>query len=195
MRIWAERELQSRGHDAQLVLDRLPRKWRRESLKKLCAWVQPEYLRAIEQWDWDCGRNVVLLGRSKVGKSTAAAILFRVVLSRAVHSGGEPWRLAQSMRWYRAEELLDAQRGHPLGRGEAKEVRLAKSCSLLFLDELGWKDDQGVVQTVMSARYEQELPTVITSGFGKEDILIRYGDAVARRLASCSARTALLGGQ
>ena len=48
-----------------------------------------------------------------------------------------------------------------------------------------------MVQAVASARYERELPTVITSGFGKGDLVVRYGDAVARRMATHAANLPL----
>ena len=192
MNRWRQRELESRKHDALLILNRLPRKWQRVPIRSLCSWVETEYLETIEQWNWGCGRNVVLLGPSKRGKSTAAAILFRKALNVGVHSGGGTWRSAQRLRWYRAEELLDAQRSYPLGRGEPEELRLARCCSLLFLDEVGWKHDEGVVQTILSARYECELPTVVTSGLGRGDLVTRYGDAVARRMASIGSLPPLL---
>ena len=183
LRKWATQARDSRRHDAQAVLARLPRKWQTARAAALCERTDPAFLEAIGSWSWETHPNVVLLGRTGVGKSTAAALLFRRLLSLGVSNGERDWERAQSMRWFRTAQLAEAQRGHPLGRGEAPDLLTAKSGSLLFLDDVGWEKNSNIVESILSARYEDELPTVLTSGLNRDQLTTRYGDAVARRMA------------
>ena len=74
-----------------------------------------------------------------------------------------------------------ARREHPLGEGEAPDVRRASAATLLVLDDIGWDKDTQIVSEVLHARYEHSLPTLLTSGRTVEQLDATYGPAVLRR--------------
>lgn len=138
-------------------------------------------------WSWGDG-GLLLLGRTGIGKSSAAAWLFRRLLRMGWEGGGAPWARAQGLRWCSADDLARARGEHGLGRGEAPAVEIAERTELLFLDDLGWDRDPAVVSSVLHARYEAQRPTIATSGRTVDELVATYGAAVMRRLNDAGGR-------
>jgi DNA replication protein DnaC len=62
-------------------------------------------------------------------------------------------------------------------------VRSAKTTPLLVIDDLGTESgDVGTVVEVVLSRYDDDLPTWVTTWLSKDLIASRYGDGFARRL-------------
>lgn len=70
------------------------------------------------------------------------------------------------------------------GDGEASLVERAMTAPLLLIDEVGGetKTATNAVKDVIFDRMDNDLPTWITTGFGREDLLAMYGDGALRRL-------------
>lgn len=143
--------------------------------------VQQDFLRAALGWRWGHG-NLLLLGPTGSGKSTSVAILFRLLLGHGVKNGGKSWENARFMAWYRADDLAEDRKEHPLGKGEAPDVYRASHARLLVLDDAGWDRDPAACSSVLAARYETSLPTIITSGKTEDELILHYGAAVVRRM-------------
>lgn len=171
-----------RAAEALSVRGMLPpflRSQKREVLERRVG--QKDFLRAALSWRWGHG-NLLLLGRTGDGKSTACALLFRALLAHGVRHGGEAWENARFMAWFGAADLADATREHPLGRGEAPETQQACRARLLFLDDAGLDIDPATCSLVLDERYRCERPTIITSGRSEEQLIAHYGAAFVRRM-------------
>lgn len=174
--------IEGRAAEARGVLARLPEFVRFAGRAQLESRIRDRrLLDVVSGWDWARG-NMTLHGPSDTGKTTAAAILFRILLARGVTRGGADWNRARAMRWFSATDLAAARREHPLGQGEAPEIRDASYASLLFLDDSGWDRDVQAVAEVLNTRYELERPTIVTTGRSPAQLLAHYSGAVVRRL-------------
>lgn len=142
---------------------------------------EKDFLDVVLGWRWGHG-NLLLLGPTGSGKSTVCAILFRQLLAHGVRHGGEAWERARFMAWFRADDLAEAKREHPLGKGEAPDMMRASRARLLVLDDAGWDRDPTACSVVLAARYEAGLPTIITSGKTELELIAHYGAAVVRRM-------------
>lgn len=171
-----------RQGQAREVLYRIPRFVRSVAAPELFARVRAKAIgESARAWQWDAGTRL-WLGVTGCGKSSAAAWLFRRLVYVGVTGGGAGWESAARMAWFKATELASARREHPLGQGEAPEVREAISASLLFLDDLGWERDTSAVCDIIAERYEHGLPTIATSGKTRDELSAYYGAAVIRKL-------------
>jgi DNA replication protein DnaC len=180
-------ERHARWSESSVIRDRLPRFLVAPKASELASWVTSrELLDAALKWNWG-GGNLLLLGSTGKGKSTAAGILFRRLLRDAWYGGGDPWVRAQGMRWVRAQQLEREVRAHPLGKGECDMYRDAVYAKLLFLDEVGWEGDHKLIAGLLAARYDLPNPTIITSNWGVGRLRRVYGDAVARRMIQGAA--------
>lgn len=140
---------------------------------------------------WRIGAaSLVLLGATKIGKTTAAGWLFRRLVFEGVKHGGSAWDFARRLAWFDAEELSRSRREHPLGKGDAREIVEASTASLLFLDDAGWDRDPEAVSVVLNARYKAELPTLVTSGKTTDELTAHYGAAVVRRMLESGGKRA-----
>jgi hypothetical protein len=185
----ADREL--RAVDARRIRARLPAFLLSCDPRGLRARVSDKRLvRAVSDWRWGSG-GMMFVGRSGIGKSSAAAWLFRRLLGEGLLQGGEPWDRAHGLHWYSADDLARSRLEHSLGRGEAPEVVRAECAGLLFLDDLGWDRDPAVVSTVLARRYEAARPTIVTSGRSTDELSTVYGAAVIRRMAEAGGRGAM----
>jgi hypothetical protein len=119
-------------------------------------------------------RSALLLGPSKIGKSTTAALALR----RALTAHGQKL----DVRWYYARALAQAARQYPLGEGVCPEVERASKADLLILDDLGLERDAAELVDVVHSRYETGLVTWTTSGLTMGELRERYGEALVRRL-------------
>lgn len=178
----AEFERHQRNAEGREVRAMLPEFLRSTSIQQLtCRVTEPDFLRAINGWTWGCG-NLLLLGPTGSGRSTAAAVLYRRLLSLAVRDGGEAWENARLMAWFHAGDLAEAKREHSLGKGEAPEIGQASRARLLVLDDAGWDRDPFVCSFVLKERYERGYPTIITSGKTEDELIAHYGAPVVRRM-------------
>ena len=116
---------------------------------------------------------VVLAGSAGSGKTSLAAALFRARIE-VVRRGA----------WMSALELSRCRAITQLGHGEPEMLSLALRTPLLVLDELPVADPSGAVRDVLHARYDAELPTIVTTWMEKDIVAAAYGDGVARRMWS-----------
>jgi hypothetical protein len=77
-----------------------------------------------------------------------------------------------------------ARAQHGLGHGEPAEVERALLTGLLVLDDLGSERNSttNAVPDVIFERAYSGLPTWVTTWMTPEQVTLRYGDGVARRL-------------
>jgi len=134
--------------------------------------------------------DMVLIGDTGAGKTTLAIAMLASWVRRDPASRTGP-RFAESWK------LAGAAARHPLGQGEAPEIREAKRAPLLIVDDLGSEmdDKRGVLAEVIFSRHNDELPTWITTGFDAEYLVSRYGSQVIRRLLEHGKRVQLGGGK
>ncbi len=189
-----EREEQRRrGVEASSIRRRLPSVFAEAQLGDVLARVRDRNLEdAARAWDPRRHGNVLLLGETGVGKSSAAAVLFLRLLRAGWREGGASWDLARGMQWFRVEQLERLMREHPLGKGECPEYSAAHCASVLFLDDLGWEKDAKAISAVLAERYDAPGLTVITSGLTKKELTERYGAAVVRRMLTHRQRAPLI---
>ena len=121
-------------------------------------------------------RSALLLGPSKVGKSTTLGLALR----RALWRGRLPFG---SVVWAYARALSQASRQYPLGEGVCPEIERATKAKLLILDDLGLERDPAELVDVVHARYEAERVTWTTAGLTLQELRDRYGEAFVRRLS------------
>lgn len=114
--------------------------------------------------------RVLLHGPSGSGKTSLAFACLRE-------------RLPEAM-WVSALDLGVARIQHSAGDGEAKLVHECMSAPLLLIDELGGepKTANNAVKAVVFKRYDRNLPTWATTGFGSKEVVAMYGDGALRRL-------------
>lgn len=149
----------------------------------------PRLVAAAERYEIKHG-NLALVGPSGCGKSTVAAAIALGRAESAVRAycatgGRDSAQLdhALGMRWTTAAELCAARKQHKLGAGEAPEIELAETATLLFLDEIGQEiaDDRWLLE-FLNVRYARKLPTITTSGLAQSELENRYGIGAYRRL-------------
>lgn len=134
---------------------------------------------------WSARGFLVFCGKTGSGKSFGAAwFAYRHIRSLI----GDPYRhhalewrtraenAASSVKWYSARDVSE----------DRKTAAGAKYCSLLVLDDLGKECDlpgaQAAVRDIVSRRYDDDLPTLITTELTVPDIETRYGRAIVERL-------------
>jgi DNA replication protein DnaC len=61
------------------------------------------------------------------------------------------------------------------------------STGLLFLDELGFEQLDGVAFEIINARYNKQATTIVTTGLQPAEFARRYGSAVWRRQTESGA--------
>lgn len=114
--------------------------------------------------------RVYLQGAAGSGKTSLAVACMREFLPRAL--------------FVRAERLARAPIEHRAGDGEAPLVARSKAAPLLVLDDLGTDASvsTSAIAEVVFARHDADLPTWITSGLGRAQIIGKYGTGFARRV-------------
>lgn len=127
--------------------------------------------------------SALLMGPSGSGKSTAAALLVRRAISGYVHTSGQQWREIADLAWFTATDLAMADKRHPLGEGLPPTVARAMSASALVLDDVGLEPPGSTaIFGVLSARYDQCRPTIVTTGLGKAELTAHLSAAGVRRI-------------
>ena len=140
---------------------------------------------AKEATRWSMRGFLLLSGKTGCGKSYAAAWFVREYLKGRI---GDPYK-AEAREWHmRAESAVSrvtwfAAQGIVEDRVIAAD---AKRIPLLILDDLGKESElpsaRAITQNVVSQRYDNELPTLITTELTLPDIDARYGRAVVERV-------------
>ena len=183
-------EQEQRAAESVELRERVPRFLReRKGPELLSAVSSKELAKAASAWRVGAP-SLILLGPTRIGKSTAAGWLFRRLVHEGVKHGGVAWTFAKRLAWFGADALDRARREHPLGKGDAAEIVQACSASLLVIDDAGWDRDRQAVSEVLADRYERELPTVITSGRTTDELTVHYGAAVVRRMLESGGKRA-----
>lgn len=144
-------------------------------------------LKVAATWKRDDG-NVVFLGKTGAGKSTAAVAGAKRILRRAEATAlaVDDMAFAVHLRFMRARDLVADVKNHPYGsRTESPLFRMAAKASLLILDEIGFEPvdpTNGPIPRLLEARYDDATKrTWTTSGLTKVEFADRYGEANARK--------------
>lgn len=153
----------------------------------LASIVDARLLKAALEWRSEKGghaHSLVLLGPTRLGKSTAARAICERVLRKAEDGGLKPEDFARAvgLRWMKARDLADATKRHKLGDDRAPEERVAYAAPILVIDELGFEQQaDDAIPRILDVRQDRRLPTIVTSGRRKEDLATRYGEATFAR--------------
>ncbi len=163
---------------------------------ELRARTAAKLLGIVDGWSWS-GPNLLILGPTRVGKTSGAALLVRMLLERAAASTGlfssadrRLWGgckseldLAGLIRWQSCRDLTTTVREFPLGQGAPETIQRCQNARLLVLDDIGATDDRGALERILNARYERRWPTVTTSGLTSGELVSTLGDALVRRMS------------
>ncbi len=130
--------------------------------------------------------RVCLMGVSRAGKTSLGVAMIRAWVARAR-------RPAAFVHAYR---LGIARIQHPAGHGEPEAVDVAMRMPLILLDDLGSERDHALsaVPDVLFERDAQALPTWVTTGLTREQLVKRYGLGVVARVFE-RARVIHVGGR
>lgn len=179
-------EAQERHLKLRPVLEQLPAGMHRATRKELEGRIEARLLRAVLGWHWGAG-NLVLMGATGSGKTSAAAHLVRRLCFEGAVEGRKPFELATMIRWQSCRDLSEVGRETRLGTGTPEEIRRCQYARLLVLNDLGTNDDRTTLERVLDARYERGWPTITTTGLGVEQLQQLFGDALSRRIFECGS--------
>jgi DNA replication protein DnaC len=118
--------------------------------------------------------RVCLMGIARAGKTSLGVAMLRAWVARTR-------RPAAFVHAYR---LGVARIQHPAGQGEPEAVDVAMRMPLILLDDLGSERDHAfsAVPDVIFERDAQSLPTWVTTGLTREQLVKRYGLGVVARV-------------
>jgi hypothetical protein len=134
---------------------------------------------------WTMKGFLVFTGGTATGKSFAAAWTVRRFVPRCFEP--DAWRnpsrwgegaakVRSSIAWIHAYDLIDSQ----------AEKEKAKRVPFVVIDDLGTEDAtakaKSLVNYIVSHRYDEQLPTVITTNLSTSDITTRYGERLLDRI-------------
>lgn len=133
------------------------------------------------------GRSLLILGTTGTGKTHQAYGAVRSLLAAGVR-----------LRWKAttAADLYADLRPRPGYDGERELMDTAR-CPLLLVDDLGaarhseWTEE--ITMRLINRRYNELLPTVVTSNLAPTDLREQLGDRIASRLAEMTERVVLDG--
>ncbi|MDO0912918.1 ATP-binding protein [Streptomyces sp. DT2A-34] len=133
------------------------------------------------------GRSLLIVGTTGTGKTYQAYGAIRSLLIAGVR-----------LRWKAttAADLYAELRPRPGHDGERELMDLAR-CPLLIIDDLGaaknseWTEE--ITMRLINRRYNEMLPTLITTNLGMADLRQHIGDRVASRLTEMSDKVILDG--
>jgi hypothetical protein len=168
------------------VLATLPAGGAKASRSELESRIHPRALRAVSGWRWG-GGNLVLLGATGTGKTSAAVHLVRRLCLEAAVDGGEAFERARLIRWQSCRALSGVAAETKLGTGTPEVVTRCQYARLLILNDLGAGDERATLERIIDERYERGWPTVTTTGLGRVELEHAFGDAFSRRLFECGS--------
>ena len=115
--------------------------------------------------------RVLLHGPSGSGKTSLAFACLRD-------------RLPDAM-WTTAGDIGSARGQHHMGDGEASLIERCIAAPLLLVDEVKPSTVRGANEAfvaVVDKRHDRDLPTWVTTGMTREQLVAAYGDGILRRL-------------
>lgn len=142
-------------------------------------------LRASTSWAWGEG-NMLFMGMTGIGKSTAAALLVRRLIAEEAERG--QIEKASRICFASARELTADKRAHPYGKGEPQSVDRAMHAPLLVLDDVNTDSDGELMLAILDERYNRSLPTVLTTTMGVFD-RDQYGNRTDVRVSTTPLAT------
>jgi hypothetical protein len=156
-------------------------------------------------WDWD-GPNLLVLGPTRVGKTSGVALLVRLLMERSARASNRfspaqrklwggcstPFDLADLIRWQSCRDLTSAVREFPLGQGTPETIQRCAHARLLVLDDVGGSDDRGALERILNARYERRWPTIVTSGLTSRELVAAFGEALVRRMGERAGQPGII---
>jgi hypothetical protein len=182
-------DAQERHLKLRTVLEQLPAGMHRATRQELEGRIEPRLLRAALAWHWGSG-NLVMMGATGCGKTSAAAHLVRRLCSEGAKEGRKPFELASMIRWQSCRDLSEIGRETRLGSGTPETIQRCQYARLLVLNDLAaptHKEDQATLERVLDARYERGWPTITTTGLNAAQLKAAFGDALNRRIFECGA--------
>lgn len=127
-------------------------------------------------------RYLLLLGRTRLGKTVAASLVMTDFCTRW------PWNNQSTGNGLSPVHFVEAKRlTHASAFDSEKERHLQelRDCRLLVLDDAGDEGTElgrGALADLLTHRGDNGRRTVVTSNLTREGFKQRYGDAVARRI-------------
>jgi hypothetical protein len=177
----------ARRRDASVAVERtVPAayKWAKFGAPELAERVGRRAGWALEQAIWR-EPKLIFTGLASTGKtSLAVACLRRWVAEQARPAG-----------FFHAYALGVARLQHPAGHGEPEIVERAMRAPLALLDDLGSEREMSgsAVPDVIFTRHADDRPLWVTTGLTREQLAVRYGAGIVRRLFE-RARVITVGG-
>lgn len=168
------REARARAEAQAVAVDEMPKRyrWAQVGHADLARRVKlPDGLEVREATSRILGASRVLLwGSSGSGKTSLGIACLRERLPHAM--------------WVSALPLGTTRIQHSAGDGMSKLEAACRRAPLLLIDEVGGevKSANNAVKDVIFGRYDDDLPTWVTTGFGAKEIVAMYGDGALRRL-------------
>lgn len=168
---------------AERLAAAIPAKYRHADFAAL-----PDGLRDALGDFWAKPRGIYLSGPPGTGKTYAAAALVRSAWGHTIHRGA----------WANVPILLDQLR-RSMRKAELTADQIEQLCTapLAVLDDVGAeKPSEWVVDrlyVVINARYEAELPTIVTSNLKLSDLGDRIGMRIVSRLVETTTQFELAG--
>ena len=143
--------------------------------------------RAVTSVDRGQRYGALIAGPSGCGKSSAAAWALRRWRASVMLGGEKP-----TLAWLDALEATDAERRYKLGSGDPEALAEAYCADWLVLDDVGTTCSPTLVQLVLARRYQAGLPTIVTTGLEREQLVQHIGAATVRRIIEFEGRAGLL---
>jgi DNA replication protein DnaC len=149
-------------------------RWAHFGAPELRARVRDHAALELVQHEGPDAERVILSGAAGLGKTVLAACLLRLWAERHGRRG----------LMLDAFVLGAARAQHGLGEGDAKDVVRAMRAGALLLDDLGAEKPtlQSAIPDTLHHRHAEMLPTIVTTGYGRDGLLEKYGDGILRRL-------------
>lgn len=161
-------------------------------------------IRLVRRWleQRRSDEGLVLVGPFGCGKTAVAAAVLVALVERAAReesAGTYPPDPSRLGHFVTLTGLLEALRPHPDGHPDQTTLRSFQRVRVLVLDDIGaerltaWGADR--LYEVLNARYNDQLPTIVTTNLDLSRIAARWnqqlgdesGDRLVNRLIECCA--------
>jgi hypothetical protein len=118
--------------------------------------------------------RICVMGSSRAGKTSLAVAMLRAWVSK----------YGRVAMFVPAHRLGVARLQHAAGHGEPEVVETAMRVPLVLLDDVGSERDfpTNPIPDVIFERHAQDLPTWVTTGLTREQLVKRYGLGVVARV-------------